>query len=58
MGLAEKLVPFFIVNVYESARKYLLNMLEVLLMAKEIGLLDQNSQEAKLFGISLKKFNT
>jgi len=26
-GLAETLVPFFIVLVYESAQKYLLNML-------------------------------
>ena len=57
-GLAQKLVPFFIVHVYESVQKYLLNMLEVLLMAKEMGLLDQNSQKSKLLVVSLQKIST
>ena len=42
-GLAETLVPFFIVLVYESAQKYIVNMLEDFLMVKEIGFFDQNS---------------
>jgi len=33
-----------------------MNMIEVFLMAKEMGLIDQNSQKSKLFVFPLKKF--